>query len=60
MTSFPQVKVKKSQEILDQFEKSIKIYIKMFEAGGLLPAQVELKLFFDLQSGFYVIFSETP
>ena len=36
MTKFFQVNFRKSHEILDQFHKSIKSYIKMFEAAGLL------------------------
>ena len=36
LTKLSQKKVRKSHEILDQFDKTIKIYIKMFEAAGLL------------------------
>ena len=45
MTRFSQENFRKSHEILAQFDKSIKSYIKMFDATGLLdppPAQVEL------------------
>ena len=52
LTKFFQVNFRKSHEILDEFLKSIKHYIKMFEAAGLLappplppppPALVGLK-----------------
>ena len=45
LTRFSQVKFRKSHEILHQFDKYIKSYIKMFEVVGLLgsPAQVGLK-----------------
>ena len=48
MTKFSEVSFRKSHGILDQFDKSIKSYIKMFEAAGLLcpppplPRQVGL------------------
>ena len=45
MTKFSQTNFRKSCEILDQIDKSIKSYIKIFEATGLLgptPAQVVL------------------
>ena len=45
LTRFSQENFRKSHEILDQFDKSIKSYIKMFDAAGLLgppPAQVGL------------------
>ena len=49
MTKFSQVNFRKSNEILEQFDKSIKSYIKIFEAVDLLAppasslAQVVLK-----------------
>ena len=36
LAKFSQVNFRKSYEILDQFVKSIKSYIKMFEVAGLL------------------------
>ena len=47
LTKFSQIIFGKSRESLDQFDKSIKSYIKKFEVGGLLgppPAQVGLRL----------------
>ena len=46
LIKFSQVNFRKSHEILDQLHKSIRSYIKIFEAGGLLvppPAKVGLK-----------------
>ena len=39
MTKFSQENFRKSHEILDQFDKQIKCYIKMFETAGLLAPQ---------------------
>ena len=40
MTKSSQVNCRKIYEILDQFDKSIKSYIKMFEAAGLLSLPI--------------------
>ena len=52
LKKFSLVNFRKSHEILDHFDKSIKSYIKMFEAADLLatlpsplPAQVGLTVF---------------
>ena len=43
LTKSSKVNFKKSHEILDQFDKSIKSYTKMFEAAGLLvPSPYQL------------------
>ena len=39
MTKFSQENFRKSHEMLDQFDKQIKCYIKMFETAGLLAPQ---------------------
>ena len=38
------VNFRKSHEIIDQFDKSIKRYIKMFEAAGLLSPSAHVGL----------------
>lgn len=45
LAKFSQVNFRKRYNILDQFDKSIEIHIKIFEAAGLLgpPPQVGLK-----------------
>ena len=47
LTTFSQVNFRKKHEILDQLNKSIKSYIKMFDAAGQLgpPAQVGLSVY---------------
>ena len=42
LTKVSQVNFRKSHEILDQFDKSIKRYIKMFETTGLLAPPLPL------------------
>ena len=50
MKTFSQVNFRKSHEISDQFDKSIKSYIKMFEAASLLaprpkcPSRIKKRL----------------
>ena len=42
LTKVSQLNFRKSHEILDQFDKSIKRYIKMFETTGLLAPPLPL------------------
>ena len=45
MTNFSQENFRKSHEILDQFDKQIKCYTKMFETVGLLAPQTLPSIF---------------